>query len=193
MLFHCAGKMLDVQNVSDCRRQDNPEAFSYSHFCRKPYVTKENTLYVNSPAQFFCFLSISSFPGGQVCTVVAYTPGFHPTHARCCSPANRPCFQMLNHHSLCKTGFQTKPLLKCICTVAVQCLFCSHLNTVHSNHCGSSKEKERGATLMVIQMCSSAYLVKSELFLCCKLSLCTVLVSDMENCWKMGREEQSFS
>lgn len=48
VLFHCAGKMLDVQNVSDCHRQDYTEPSSHSHSCRNPYVATENTLYVNS-------------------------------------------------------------------------------------------------------------------------------------------------
>lgn len=85
------------------------------------------------------------------------TPGFHPTHARCCGTTNHPGVSRCLTPILCaKRRVSGEPLpqvpLHC---VAVQCLLCSHSNTPHLSHCAVSKGI-KGATLTAIQMCSSS-------------------------------------
>lgn len=87
---------------------------------------------------------------------------FSSTHARCCSIPNHPRVSGCPH-SLCKTeGFTWTPFPNafalCGSTVLVLQPFkhCSFKSSWHY------KGKKRGAMLMVIQMCSSPYLLKSE-------------------------------
>lgn len=122
-------------------------------------------LYVNSPAWFFSFPSTNSFPGDQACTVAACgprTPGFHrpvPDGA-----AWQTIHVFADAPILCakrRVSDEPPPQMPLHCAGVLQCLFCSHWNTTHWSHCGISRGKKRGATLLVIQMCSSPYLLKS--------------------------------
>jgi len=106
-------------------------------------------LYVNSPAQFFSFPSISSFSGGHTCSVATcgpHTPGFYLTHARCCSTTNHPRVSGYLTSILCakRRVSDEPPPHMTLCCVGVQCLFCSHLNVAYSSHRALVKGRKEG-------------------------------------------------